>query len=38
MHWIEVAMGVVLIIVGAMLFLGTFNTLGRFGFFIDLGL
>lgn len=38
MHWVEVAMGVVLIIVGAMLFLGTFNTLGRFGFFIDLGL
>ena len=38
MHWIEVAMGAVLIIVGAMLFLGTFNTLGRFGFFIDLGL
>lgn len=38
MHWVEVAMGVVLIIVGAMLFLGTFNTLGRFGFFVDLGL
>lgn len=38
MHWVEIAMGVVLIIVGAMLFLGTFNTLGRFGFFVDLGL
>lgn len=38
MHWVEVAMGVVLIIVGAMLFMGTFNTLGRFGFFVDLGL
>jgi cytochrome c-type biogenesis protein len=37
-HYVEVAMGVILIIVGAMLFLGTFQTLSRFGFFVDLGL
>lgn len=38
MHTIEVGMGVVLIIVGIMLFFGIFNTLGQFGFFIDFGL
>jgi cytochrome c-type biogenesis protein len=38
MRIIEVAMGVVLIIVGAMLSLGVFETLSRFGFFVDFGL
>ncbi len=38
MHYVEIAMGVVLIAVGAMLFLGTFEQLARFGFFVDLGL
>jgi cytochrome c-type biogenesis protein len=38
MHYIEVGMGVVLIIVGVMLFLGTFNLLARFGPFVDFGL
>jgi cytochrome c-type biogenesis protein len=38
MHIIEVGMGVVLIIVGAMLLLGTFNTLKYFGPFVDFGL
>jgi cytochrome c-type biogenesis protein len=38
MHVIEVAMGVVVIIVGAMLLLGTFNTLKYFGPFVDFGL
>ncbi len=38
MRFAEIAMGVVLIIVGVMLFAGTFATLARFGFFIDLGL
>lgn len=38
MHYVEIGMGVVLIIVGVMLFLGVFNTLGQFGFFIDFGL
>lgn len=37
-RYIEIGMGVVLIIVGTMLFLGTFQTLSRFGFFVDLGL
>lgn len=34
----EIVMGVLLIIVGVMLFLGTFETMARFGVFIDLGL
>jgi cytochrome c-type biogenesis protein len=38
MHYVEIAMGVVLIIVGIMLFLGIFEQLARFGFFIDFGL
>jgi cytochrome c-type biogenesis protein len=38
MHVVEVAMGIVLIIVGAMLTLGVFETMARFGFFVDLGL
>jgi cytochrome c-type biogenesis protein len=38
MHYVEIAMGVILIIVGVMLFLGTFETLARFGFFVDFGL
>lgn len=37
-HYVEIGMGVLLIVVGAMLFLGTFQTLSRFGFFVDLGL
>lgn len=35
---IEVVMGVVLVIVGVMLFLGTFQQLARFGLFVDFGL
>jgi cytochrome c-type biogenesis protein len=38
MRYIEIAMGVILIIVGVMLFLGTFEQLARFGFFVDFGL
>jgi cytochrome c-type biogenesis protein len=38
MHYVERGMGVVLIVIGVMLFLGTFETLARFGFFIDFGL
>lgn len=38
MHTIEIIMGVVLIIVGGLLFFGVFNTLGQFGFFVDFGL
>jgi cytochrome c-type biogenesis protein len=38
MRYIEIAMGVLLIIVGVMLFSGTFALLSRYGFFVDLGL
>lgn len=38
MHYVEIAMGVVLIAVGVMLFLGTFERLARFGSFISIGL
>jgi cytochrome c-type biogenesis protein len=35
---IEIAMGIVLVVVGIMLFMGTFNELARFGIFIDFGI
>ncbi len=38
MHIVEVVMGVVLIIVGLMLTLGIFETMARFGFFVNFGL
>jgi len=38
LHYIEVAMGVVLIIVGLMLFLGIFEQLAQFGWFVDFGI
>lgn len=38
MRIIEIVMGVILIIVGAMLFMGTFQILSRFGLFVDFGL
>lgn len=38
MHYIEIGMGVVLIIVGVLLFFGVFNTLSQFGYFVDFGL
>ena len=38
MHYVEVGMGVILIAVGIMLFLGTFELIARYGFFIDFGL
>lgn len=38
MHIVEIVMGVILIAVGVMLFLGTFAQLNQFGFFVDLGL
>ncbi len=38
MHYVEISMGVLLILLGAMLFAGIFETLARFGFFVDLGL
>jgi cytochrome c-type biogenesis protein len=38
MRYTEIVMGILLVIVGVMLFLGTFQTLARFAPFIDLGL
>ncbi|WP_299028126.1 cytochrome c biogenesis protein CcdA [uncultured Thermanaerothrix sp.] len=38
MHYAEIAMGVIMIGVGILLFLGIFNQLAQFGFFVDLGL
>jgi cytochrome c-type biogenesis protein len=38
MRYIEIAMGIILIIVGVMLFLGTFEQLARYGFFVDFGI
>lgn len=38
MHYVEIGMGVILIIVGIMLALGTFNLLARYGLFVDFGL
>jgi len=38
MYYAEIVMGVILIIVGVMLFLGTFESLARFGVFVDFGL
>ncbi|MDX9849202.1 MAG: cytochrome c biogenesis protein CcdA [Anaerolineaceae bacterium] len=38
MRYVEIVMGVILIIIGAMLFFGTLETMNRFGLFIDFGL
>ena len=38
MYYVEIAMGVLMIIIGFMLFFGTFEYLARFGFFVDFGL
>ena len=38
MRIVEIIMGIILIIVGVMLFFGTFEQLARFGLFVDFGL
>ena len=38
MRYVEIAMGVVLIIIGIMLFAGTFERLAQFGLWVDFGL
>ena len=38
MRYVEIVMGVILIIVGLMLILGVFNLLANYGLFIDFGL
>jgi len=37
-HYLEIAMGIILIIVGAMLFFGVFEQFIRFGTLIDFGI
>ena len=38
MRYVEIAMGVVLVVIGIMLFSGTFERLAQFGFWVDFGL
>ncbi len=38
LHVIEIGMGIILVIVGVMLFLGTFEQIARYGYFVDFGL
>jgi cytochrome c-type biogenesis protein len=38
MHYVEIAMGVVLVIVGIMLFTGVFALIARFGYFVNFGI
>src|SRR5512142_135154 len=38
MHYVEVAMGVVLVIVGILLFAGVFELMARYGFYVNFGL
>ena len=38
MHYVEIAMGVVLVIVGILLFAGVFELLARYGFYVNFGL
>jgi cytochrome c-type biogenesis protein len=38
MRYVEIGMGIILVIVGLMLFLGTFEQLSRFGLFVDFGI
>lgn len=38
MRYVEIAMGVVLVIIGMMLFAGTFAILAQYGFWVDFGL
>lgn len=38
MRYVEIAMGVVLVVVGVMLFFGTFEQIAQYGFWVDFGL
>lgn len=37
-HYVEIGIGCILIVVGAMLFLGTFQLISQYGYFVDFGL
>jgi cytochrome c-type biogenesis protein len=38
MRYVEIGMGIIMVIVGLMLFFGTFEQLARFGLFFDFGI
>jgi cytochrome c-type biogenesis protein len=38
MHYVEIAMGVVLVIVGVLLFAGVFELIARYGYYVNFGL
>ncbi len=38
MHYVEIAMGFVLVIVGVMLFAGVFELLSRYGYYVNFGI
>jgi cytochrome c-type biogenesis protein len=38
LHYVEIGMGVVLILVGVLLFFGVFEQMARFGWFVDFGI
>ncbi len=38
MHYVEVAMGVILVIVGVLLFAGVFELIARYGYYVNFGL
>ena len=38
MHYVEIAMGVILVIVGVMLFAGVFELIARYGYYVNFGL
>jgi hypothetical protein len=38
MRYVEIGMGVVLVIVGGMLLFGVFELIARYGFWVDFGL
>ena len=38
MHYVEIVMGVILVIVGVLLFAGVFELIARFGYFVDFGI
>jgi len=38
MHYVEIAMGVILVVVGVMLFAGVFELIARYGYYVNFGL
>jgi cytochrome c-type biogenesis protein len=38
MHYVEIAMGAILVIVGVMLFAGVFELIARYGYYVNFGI